>query len=131
MGSLAACPALPARSPAWRATLGRQVDADASPFWAWGTIPRSPWPLLPRSREHGTPRRAGPPGRPGHRAAGVFGLKEPARRVRRLASGHDKQYREWIDQGRKLTRRLSEETGATVVYPEDRGEADLDCPRCG
>ncbi|MCO1597395.1 hypothetical protein M8C17_19775 [Micromonospora sp. RHAY321] len=43
----------------------------------------------------------------------------------------DEQYREWIGQGRKLARRLSEETGATVAYPGDRGEANPDFPHCG
>ncbi|MCZ7379849.1 hypothetical protein [Micromonospora sp. WMMC250] len=33
----------------------------------------------------------------------------------------DEQYRGWADQRRKLARRLSEETGATVVYQGDRG----------
>ncbi|MFF5132955.1 hypothetical protein [Micromonospora sp. NPDC000121] len=43
----------------------------------------------------------------------------------------DEQHRAWFEQGRELARRLSEETGAEVVYRPDRAGADPDCPNCG
>jgi hypothetical protein len=45
--------------------------------------------------------------------------------------GSEEQYRAWSEQGRELARRLSEETGAEVVYRGDRGDTDPDCPHCG
>ena len=47
----------------------------------------------------------------------------------RVAS--EEQHRAWSEQGRELARRLSEETGAEVVYQWDRRDADPDCPHCG
>jgi len=121
----------PRGRPAGVQRLDVAFDYSAFPVWAWSTIP-----------DHG-----GDPGREVVSMVDPEGLGlsvELASDLRAWSewkdlhseygggrAATDQQYRAWSEQGRKLARRLSEETGVEVVYREDRGEVDLDCPNCG
>jgi hypothetical protein len=106
-------------------------DYGAFPVWAWGVIPA----------------RGGHPGREVVGMARPEGLGLSAELSSGLQAWSDwkdlhseygggrvaseEQHRAWSEQGRELTRRLSEETGAEVVYQWDRGDANPECPHCG
>ncbi len=57
-----------------------------------------------------------------HDAHSEYGGQHPATGAQR---------RRWFSQGRMLAQRLSDETGADVVYQWPSGGADAECPHCG